>query len=115
MAGRIRIAIRSETNPQPMPSSVPNTTAPLPEGPTLAFLPKGSSAVITGLRPSSIPAITEHIHRLRELGFLPGESVRVLAKGFPAGDPIAVRIGNATFALRRFEADLIEISASDSP
>jgi ferrous iron transport protein A len=64
---------------------------------------------------SSIPAGTEHIHRLRELGFLPGERVRVLAKGFPAGDPIAVRIGHATFALRRFEADLIEVSASDGP
>jgi ferrous iron transport protein A len=98
-----------------MLSSVPNTTAPLPEGPTLAFLAKGSAAVITGIRTSSIPAVTEHIHRLRELGFLPGERVRVLAKGFPAGDPIAVRIGHATFALRRFEADLIEIAASEAP
>lgn len=98
-----------------MLSSLPNTTAPLPDGPTLAVLAKGSSAVITGIRPSSIPAVTEHIHRLRELGFLPGERVRVLAKGFPAGDPIAVRIGHATFALRRFEAELIEISMSESP
>lgn len=88
---------------------------PNPTERTLAALAKGSSAIITGIRTSSTPAITEHIHRLRELGFLPGERVRVLAKGFPAGDPIAVRIGHATFALRRFEADLIEISASDSP
>ena len=78
------------------------------------MLEKGRSAVITGIRSSPIPAITEHIHRLRELGFLPGERVRVVAKGFPAGDPIAVRIGHATFALRRFEADLIEVTANES-
>jgi ferrous iron transport protein A len=43
--------------------------------------------------------------RLLELGFVEGESLRVIAQGFPAGEPIAVRIGNTTFALRRFEAD----------
>jgi ferrous iron transport protein A len=43
--------------------------------------------------------------RLLELGFVEGESLRVIARGFPAGEPIAVRIGNTTFALRRFEAD----------
>jgi len=35
--------------------------------------------------------------------------VRVVALSFPAGDPIAVRIGNTTFALRRHEAELIHI------
>jgi len=98
-----------------MPPPLPTHSVPPPADRTLAALSKECSAVITGLRPSSIPAVTEHIHRLRELGFLPGERVRVLAKGFPAGDPIAVRIGHATFALRRFEADLIEVSASDGP
>jgi len=43
--------------------------------------------------------------RLLELGFVEGESLRVVALGFPGGEPIAVRIGNTTFALRRFEAD----------
>ena len=43
--------------------------------------------------------------RLLELGFVEGESLRVIAHGFPGGEPIAVRIGNTTFALRRFEAD----------
>ena len=47
--------------------------------------------------------------RLKELGFLPGESVRVLHRGFPGGDPLAVRIGNATFALRRHEAALVAV------
>src|SRR5258706_2569503 len=43
--------------------------------------------------------------RLLELGFVEGESLRVIAAGFPGGEPVAVRICNTTFALRRFEAD----------
>jgi ferrous iron transport protein A len=43
--------------------------------------------------------------RLLELGFVEGEPLRVIAHGYPGGEPIAVRIGNTTFALRRFEAD----------
>src|SRR6185436_17691096 len=43
--------------------------------------------------------------RLLELGFVEGEAVRIIAQGFPGREPIAVRIGNTTFALRRFEAD----------
>ena len=42
--------------------------------------------------------------RLMEIGFLPGESVRIVATGFPGPDPLAVRVGQATFALRRHEA-----------
>ncbi len=43
--------------------------------------------------------------RLVELGFVEGEPLRVVAHGFPGREPIAVRIGSTTFALRRFEAD----------
>ena len=43
--------------------------------------------------------------RLLELGFVEGESLRVIAHGYPGHEPLAVRIGSATFALRRFEAD----------
>ena len=43
--------------------------------------------------------------RLLELGFIEGERLRVIAHGYPGREPIAVRIGNTTFALRRFEAD----------
>ena len=47
--------------------------------------------------------------RLAELGFLPGEAVRVVAKGLMARAPIAVRIGTGTFALRLFEAACIRV------
>ncbi len=48
--------------------------------------------------------------RLLELGFVEGEPVRVMAHGFPGREPIAVRIGNTTFALRRFEADYLLVT-----
>ena len=47
--------------------------------------------------------------RLLELGFAPGEQIRVIAESFPRGDPMAVRIGNTTFALRRHEASMIHV------
>ena len=46
--------------------------------------------------------------RLAEIGFLPGESIRVLAR-VPGGEPLAVRIGGSTFALRRHEASCIRV------
>lgn len=42
--------------------------------------------------------------RLRELGFVPGEAVQVVALGPIGADPIAVKIGFTRFALRRAEA-----------
>ncbi|HEX7953040.1 MAG TPA: FeoA family protein [Burkholderiales bacterium] len=53
--------------------------------------------------------------RLLELGFVEGESLRVIAAGFPDGEPIAVRIGSTTFALRRFEADHVLVTALPQP
>jgi ferrous iron transport protein A len=55
------------------------------------------------------PAPLELPRRLAELGFLPGEAVRVLARGLLARDPIAVRVGTGTFALRLFEAACIRV------
>ena len=50
--------------------------------------------------------------RLLELGFVEGETLRVVAHGFPGHEPIAIRIGNTTFALRRFEADRVMVEAA---
>ncbi len=46
---------------------------------------------------------------LAEIGFLPGEQVRVIARGAPGGDPLVVRIGDSTFALRRAEAACVQV------
>lgn len=50
--------------------------------------------------------------RLLELGFVEGETLRVVAHGFPGREPLAVRIGNTTFALRRFEADHVLVTTA---
>jgi len=52
---------------------------------------------------SDLPA-DELENRLIELGFVEGASVKILHEGPFSGDPIAVRVNNATIALRRREA-----------
>lgn len=49
----------------------------------------------------------ELVLRLVELGFVAGERVRIVAQGHPGREPLAVRIGRTTFALRRHEASFI--------
>ncbi|ODU98987.1 MAG: iron transporter FeoA [Rubrivivax sp. SCN 70-15] len=48
---------------------------------------------------------------LSEIGFLPGERVTVTARSVWGGDPMVVRVGQSTFALRRAEAACVEIEA----
>jgi ferrous iron transport protein A len=47
--------------------------------------------------------------RLLELGFVPGAELEVVARMWPGDDPLAVRIGGSTFALRRREAQAIRV------
>jgi ferrous iron transport protein A len=51
--------------------------------------------------------------RLLELGFCPGERVEVIEEIWPGGDPIAVRIGNSVFALRRREAAAVMVNVEE--
>lgn len=48
-------------------------------------------------------------NRLESLGFVPGCRVQVITKGVFGGDPILIQIGFTRFALRKAEADKIEI------
>ena len=47
--------------------------------------------------------------RLETLGFVPGTRVQVITKGIFGGDPILIQIGFTRFALRKIEAEKIEI------
>ncbi|OYY17046.1 MAG: iron transporter FeoA [Polynucleobacter sp. 35-46-11] len=47
--------------------------------------------------------------QLEDIGFLPGERVEVLRKGFLGHGPILIRVGSSTFALRESEARLVEV------
>ncbi len=48
--------------------------------------------------------------RLETLGFVAGTRVHVITKGIFGGDPILIQVGFTRFALRKIEADKIEIS-----
>jgi ferrous iron transport protein A len=54
----------------------------------------------------------ERARQLEELGFLPGEQVSVMTRALPGGDPLVVRVGLSTFALRAAEAACIEVQAA---
>jgi ferrous iron transport protein A len=58
---------------------------------------------------STDPLVPERARQLEEIGFFPGERVMVMARGVPGADPLVVRIGLSTFALRRAEAACIRI------
>ena len=47
---------------------------------------------------------------LEEIGFIAGEQVMLMARALPGGDPLVVRVGQSTFALRRAEASCIRVS-----
>jgi len=53
------------------------------------------------------PEFSDTARQLEEIGFIPNEQVTVLARGFPGGDPLVVRVGLSSFALRRHEAQMI--------
>ena len=80
----------------------------------LAELRRGDLALVTGLA-----AATAHhgaaaddvvlLTRLRDLGFVAGAHCEVVARMWLGGDPLVVRIGGSTFALRRAEAAAIRV------
>ena len=74
----------------------------------------GTRARVVSVSAGDAAAPVELGRRLAELGFLPGEAVRIVAKGLMARAPIAVRIGTGTFALRLFEAACIRVCPEQS-
>nr|WP_298212577.1 FeoA domain-containing protein [Acidovorax sp.] len=72
-------------------------------------LPLHAQALVTELRPARDAQEHGVLLRLLEIGFLPGEAVRVVARGGVGGDPIAVRVGQVTFALRHQEASMVQV------
>lgn len=85
----------------------------------LSALGLGDFATIHAVRATDDDAERDLVMRLIEIGFVPGERIRVVAIGRPGGEPIAVRLAaadsgrrslnGATFAMRRYEADFIRV------
>lgn len=71
---------------------------------TLKNLPIGARAKVIAVHGNN--AITK---RLMEMGVVPGVSLRVV-KSAPFGDPLEIRVRGYHLAMRRTEADAIEVS-----
>ncbi len=70
---------------------------------TLSNLPVGSDARVTAVNGTG-----PIMRRLMEMGVIPGVGVQVV-KTAPFGDPIEVRVRGYSLAMRRSEADAIEV------
>ena len=71
---------------------------------SLTNLPIGADARVV-----SVNGESRVIRRLMEMGVIPGVSVKVI-KTAPFGDPIEVRVRGYSLAMRKNEADSIEVS-----
>lgn len=71
---------------------------------TLDTIPRGAFAKVVSVDGTASIAL-----RLMEMGMVPGASVRVV-KSAPLGDPIHVCVRDCHLALRRSEAQTINVS-----
>ena len=77
---------------------------------TLSELPLHTSAVVDSVQ--DLHANDAIARRLRELGFVKGEEVRLVARGPVGGEPLLVQVGFTRFALRISEAKRVVIGAA---
>lgn len=77
---------------------------------TLSELPLDTSAVVESVQ--DLHANDAIARRLRELGFVKGEEVRLVAKGPVGGEPLLVQVGFTRFALRISEAKRVVVDAA---
>lgn len=71
---------------------------------TLTGLPQGTDARVV-----SVGGQGPVTRRLLEMGVIPGVTVSVVKKA-PFGDPMEVRVRGYSLAMRRSEADAIEVA-----
>ena len=77
-------------------------------------LPDGAHATVTRVLPACDDVDAASLRRLAEIGFIPGEPVRMLRRGPGGREPLAVLIGDTMFGLRRLEAQCVEVSVEVS-
>ena len=73
----------------------------------LSDLPLYGSALVESV--SELHANDAIARRLRELGFVNGEEVKVVARGPVGAEPLLVQVGFTRFALRRSEAERVRL------
>jgi ferrous iron transport protein A len=82
---------------------------------SLIELHRGDVAQVAGLDAGAAAGLDPDergllVSRLRDLGFVAGARCEILARMWLGGDPLVVRIGGSTFALRRAEAAAIRVT-----
>ena len=78
----------------------------------LSELKVKQTAVISRVNRTSEDAVNQPdlvASPLETLGFVPGTQVQVITKGIFGGDPILIQVGFTRFALRKIEAEKIDI------
>lgn len=84
----------------------------LPSSDTLGNRKPGFSGTITGFISNDDNVESPAVEQLREMGFAEGLQVSILHQNPFGKDPIAVRVGAMTIALRRREAKLVQVSST---
>lgn len=88
------------------PAQAGATAADAPH--TLDRLPLGEARAVAEVRaPAEAP---EWAQWLEDIGFAVGERVMLIARGPFGGDPLVVRVGLSTFALRTAEAACVHLA-----
>ena len=79
---------------------------------TLNDLPRRNPAIVDSV--DDLSPNDNIARRLRELGFVAGEQVEVVAEGPMGGEPLLVQVGFTRFALRRSEAARVRLHAPEA-
>ena len=105
----------TSAGPQPILRAVKSPDSNASSAHPLAELRRGEAAVVAGL--AEVAGFDDGhgsgavlLARLRDLGFVAGARCEVIARMWPVGDPLVVRIGGSTFALRRAEAAAVRVT-----
>ncbi len=77
---------------------------------SLSLADAATGDVFTVTRVIAPAATPEWALQLEDIGFLSGERVAIMARGMPGGDPLVVRVGLSTFALRLDEAACVQVA-----
>lgn len=87
---------------QPLSSPSLSSSRVAGEVKTLAELSIGEVAAVRQVK--ALATMPEWASQLEDIGFIVGEPVSLMARGAFGGDPLVVRVGLSTFALRKAEA-----------
>lgn len=82
----------------------------IPPNEQLGSCKPGFTGIISGFSTDNNNSESALVEQLREMGFAEGLAVAVLHQNPFGRDPIAVRVGAMTVALRRREANLIQVT-----